>query len=210
MMDGRRSVVVGIGTALLTTITGYLDTGGFPSDDDENDDREASAERRATPDPAVVGWAIPDPSLVWVDDEPVSGERHEFSAEIYNAGAPGTVGITLVWVDGQEGTLPDGAESTARQERFVEANERTELFLRSSAPDEYDAYDLQLWVSEFVVDVENDGESGRVEVALLEQDRRLDHTVVSVDAGETVPVAFDGAYTTVDPGDLTVAVQPVS
>ncbi|WP_306053203.1 hypothetical protein [Natronococcus wangiae] len=203
-MNGkRRSVVVGIGTTLLTAITGYLSADEADSSDDRGD---GAADEGVDPDPIIVDRRAPDPSLVWVDDEPVADGRHEFSAEIYNAGAPGTVGVTLLWLD-DPGTESDGEPAT-RRERFFEANERGELSVTTRVPEEYSAYDLQLWVNELGVEIENGGGSGRIEVTVLESGRTVDGAELQIDAGETVSVAFDGDYAEANPGDLDLEVRP--
>ncbi|TYL38161.1 hypothetical protein CV102_13225 [Natronococcus pandeyae] len=195
---------MGAGTTLLTAITGYLST---DIDDSSDDGERAAADERADPDPIIVDRIAPDPSLVWVDDEPADGQ-HEFSAEIYNAGTPGTVGMTLLWLDDPE-TASNG-EPARRRERFFEANEREELSVTALIPEEYGAYDLQLWVAEFGVEIENDGAGGRIAVTLVEEERTVDETELTIDAGETVSLSFDGEYTDVDPAALDLEARPVS
>lgn len=206
MKGERRSVIVGLGTTLLTTLTGYL---GIDEGDSSEDGVEPPADgETATPDPIIVGRTVPEPSLVWVDDEPVADGRHEFSAGIYNAGASGTVGVTLLWLDEPE-TESNGKPATSRK-RFFEANERGELSLTASAPEKYGAYDLRLWVEQLGVEIANDGAGGRIEVTVLEEERPVDETEVAIDAGENVSLSFDGDYTEADPATLDLEARPVS
>lgn len=205
-MNGeRRSVIVGAGTTLLTAITGYLST---DIDDSSDDDERAAADERADPNPIIVDRMAPDPSLVRVDDEPAADGQHEFSAEIYNAGTPGTVGMTLLWVDDPE-TASNG-ERARRRERFFETNEREELSVTALIPEEYGAYDLQLWVAELGVEIENDGADGRIAVTLVEEGRTVDETELAIDAGETVSLSFVGDYTDIDPASLDIEARPIS
>lgn len=205
-MNGeRRSVIVGIGTTLLTAITGYLNIDMGNSSEDRIE--PATNDEAATPDPVIVGRTAADPSLVWVDDEPSDGQ-HEFSAEIYNAGTPGSVGMTLLWVDDPE-TASNG-EPARRRKRFFEANERKVLSVTAPVPEEYGAYDLQLWVAELGVEIENDGAGGRIAVTLVEEKRTVDETELTIDAGETVSLSFDGDYTEVEPAALDLEARPVS
>ncbi|MFC4439276.1 MULTISPECIES: hypothetical protein [Natrialbaceae] len=206
MKGERRSVIVGLGTTLLTALTGYL---SIDEGDSSEDGAESSADGETTsPDPIIVGRTAPEPSLVWVDDEPVADGRHEFSAEIYNAGAPGIVGVTLLWLDEPE--AESNGKPATRRERFFEANERGELSVTASAPEEYGAYDLRLWVAELVVEIENDGAGGRIEVTVLEDERTVDEAEVAIDAGETVSLSFTGDYTEADPATLDLEARPVS
>lgn len=206
----RRSVVAGIGATLLTTITDYLDFDGGGTDDGERTLYEATDEREAVPDPTIVGRTLPNPSLVWIDDEPVSPKRHEFSAEIYNAGAPGTVGMTLVWVDDQATAATARSESVTHRTAFFETNQHRRLSVRADAAREYSAYELRLWVREFGVEIENDGGAGRIEVSLLDGDRLVDVTELSVSPGETVSLSFDGEYADANPDELELEARPVS
>lgn len=210
MKGDRRSVVAGIATSLLATITGYLSPDeGDDSSDDSGAERAGADGTGAAPDPTVVGRTAPDPTVVWVDDEPTADGRHEFSAEIYNAGTGGEVGLSLLWLDGPETRPVEPREAGSSRMRFLEADERAELSITTRVPDGYRAYELRIRIRRITVTVENDGGSGRIGVSLLEQNRLLDETDVVVDAEDTVSLTFEGDYSTTDPTALEFEASPI-
>lgn len=211
MKGDRRSVVVGLGTTLFTTGTRYLGLGeGSGSNDGDGGlERVANDDADAAPAPTIVERTGPDPTLVRVDDEPAADGRHEFSAEIHNAGTRGTVGMTLVWLDDRG--PHSSTEPGPSEERFVEAGERSEIVVTSRVPDGYSAYELRTWVTEIGVAVENNGGPGRVEVRLLEREQPVTTLETVIEAGGTAPLEFEGEYSGsgVDPSELVLETRPV-
>ncbi|ELY40750.1 hypothetical protein C496_11203 [Natronorubrum tibetense GA33] len=164
----------------------------------------------SSPEPRAVDMYYPEPRVVDVDSEHQSGDRYDFTVEIENTGASGDVGTTLVWMDDQNDDPYDAStDAETSSERYFDADERREVTVTEEQPTDQEAYGFRVWAAEIGVEIENEGDDGRVDVRLLDGSEVVDDAELRLDADETTTFEFESDYAEAHPEELEIEVEAI-